>query len=94
MEYNSCSKCNAEFLVEEGVWCNTCGCSYCKECAVVGLPKNYELPVYFMEQDWEDWEGDRGFVTDECANCYMDWIGEDEEMSEDKYTREDALNLD
>ena len=90
----SCDKCNKEYPADENVWCNTCGRSYCKECAVVGLPKNYELPVYFMEQDEEDWTGDRGFVADECANCYMDWIGEDEEISEDKYTKEDALNLD
>lgn len=94
MEYNSCSKCNTEYLWEEGVWCNTCGCSYCKECAIVGLPKNYELPVYFMEQDLEDWTGDRGFVTDDCVNCYKDWIDENEEISEEKYTKEDALNLD
>lgn len=93
MEKMNCSKCNKEMFEDEQVWCSTCGVSYCKECAVVGLPKNYDLPVYFYEQDCEDWEGDRGFITDECVNCYLDWRDEEEELCDEKYTSEDANNL-
>ena len=51
MEKIICTKCEKEYLEIENVWCNTCGCSYCKECAIVGLPKNFELPQYIEEQD-------------------------------------------
>ncbi|MBP3928742.1 MAG: hypothetical protein J6D47_04100 [Peptostreptococcaceae bacterium] len=73
MEKIICTKCEKEYLEIENVWCNTCGCSYCKECAIVGLPKNFESPQYIEEQDLDDWQGDRGYTIEMCANCYKDY---------------------
>ena len=92
LRISSCTKCGKEYLETEDVWCGSCGCNYCKECAIVGLPKNFDLPEYFIEQDIEDWKGDIGFTIELCANCYKDYT-DSEDWSEDKYILSDALNL-
>ena len=92
IEKVNCDKCNKEIFQDKSVWCNTCGVGYCQECAVIGLPKNFELPVYPIEQDYEGWDGDRGFVVDECANCYLKWC-DPSEFSDEKYTEEDIPEL-
>ena len=92
MEKITCTKCGKEYLENEHVWCNDCGCSYCKECSVIGLPKNFDLPEYFIEQDLENWTGDRGYITEICANCYKEYTDE-EDWSKDKYTLSDVLSF-
>lgn len=90
-----CSKCNSLHLEDEAVWCNTCGISYCKECAVIGLPNNYPLPSNILDDvaDVDEWTGDLGFVMDECANCYNECIDEDEPISNIKYTKDDICKI-